>query len=207
MGYHGAAVLHYVPALKHTYLSEVNLSKIPSSVPVAASSDGAIKRSETRIRQDNGDLLESAIPSVAIVKDGGFYAEEYLDDPAVAADLIALLARKLQTNRLAGFVIEGTTPYGKMTSSVREAVLRKAIHCGLPVVRVGRGNSEGFADPHEYFIAGSNLTATKARMLLMACLLKFGSLPPANNPDEPTSAELAATRAAVAAYQKIFDTH
>jgi hypothetical protein len=44
-------------------------------------------------------------------------------------------------------------------------------------------------------------------MLLMACLLKFGSLPPANNPDEPTSAELAATRAAVAAYQKIFDTH
>jgi hypothetical protein len=144
---------------------------------------------------------------VAIVKDGGFYAEEYLDDPAVAADLIALLARKLETNRLAGFVIEGTTPYGKMTSSVREAALRKAIYCGLPVVRVGRGNSEGFADPHEYFIAGSNLTATKARMLLMACLLKFGSLPPANNPDEPTSAELAATRAAVAAYQKIFDTH
>ena len=83
----------------------------------------------------------------------------------------------------------------------------KAIHCGLPVVRVGRGNPEGFADPHEYFIAGSNLTATKARMLLMACLLKFGSLPPAKNPDDPTSAELTATRAAVAVYQGIFDTH
>jgi L-asparaginase len=207
MGYHGAAVLHYVPALKHTYLSEVNLSKIPSFVPVVSSSDGAIKRSDTRNRQDNGDLLESAIPSVAIIKDGGFYAEEYLDDPTVAADLLALLARKLETNRLAGFIIEGTTPYGKMTSSVREAVLRKAIYCGLPVVRVGRGNPEGFADPHEYFIAGSNLTATKARMLLMACLLKFGSLPPARNADEPTSAELAATRAAVAAYQRIFDTH
>jgi hypothetical protein len=207
MGYHGAAVLHYVPALKHTYLSEVNLSRIPSSVPVVSSSDGTIKRSEMRIREDNGDLLESAIPSVAIVKDGGFYAEEYLDDPAVTADLVALLARKLETNRLAGFVIEGTTPYGKMTSSVRQRVLRKAIHSGLPVVRVGRGNPEGFADPDEYFIAGSNLTATKARMLLMACLLKFGSLPPARNPDEPTPTELSAIRTAVAAYQKIFDTH
>jgi L-asparaginase len=207
MGYHGAAVLHYVPALRHTYLSEVNLSRIPSSVPVVSSSDGTIKRSETKIRQDNGDLLESAIPSVAIVKDGGFYAEEYLDDPAVTADLVALLARKLESNRLAGFVIEGTTPYGKMTSSVRQRVLRKAIYSGLPVVRVGRGNPEGFADPDEYFIAGSNLTATKARMLLMACLLKFGSLPPARNPDEPTSAELSAIRTAVAAYQKIFDTH
>jgi hypothetical protein len=207
MGYHGAAVLHYVPALKHTYLSEVNLSRIPSSVPVVSSSGGVLKRSETKIRQDDGDLLEGAIPSVAIVKDGGFYAEEYLDDPAVTADLIALLARKLETNRLAGFVIEGTTPYGKMTSSVRQAVLRKAIYSGLPVVRVGRGNPEGFADPDAYFIAGSNLTATKARMLLMACLLKFGSLPPARNPDDPTSAELSAIRTAVAAYQKIFDTH
>jgi hypothetical protein len=207
MGYHGAAVLHYVPALKHTYLSEVNLSKIPSSVLIVSSSDGVIKRSEVKTREDDGDLLESAIPSVAIVKDGGFYAEEYLDDPVVTADLVALLARKLEANRLAGFIIEGTTPYGKMTSSVRQRMLRKAIYSGLPVARVGRGNPEGFADPDEYFIAGSNLTATKARMLLMACLLKFGSLPPAKNPDDPTAAELSAIRTAVAAYQKIFDTH
>jgi hypothetical protein len=207
MGYHGAAVLHYLPALKHTYLSEVNLSKLPSSVLVASRADGVIKQSEVKTRLDNGDLLESAIPSVAIIKDGGFYAEEYCDHPDVTADLIASVERKLDANRLAGFVIEGTTPYGKMTSSVRQAVLRKAIYAGLPVVRVGRGNPEGFADPDEYFIGGSNLTATKARMLLMACLLKFGSLPPAENPDKPTTAEIAATTAAVAAYQKIFDTH
>jgi L-asparaginase len=207
MGYHGAAVLHYVPALKHTYLSELNLSKMPSSVPVVFGSGGIIKRTEMKTREANGDLLESAIPSVAIVKDGGFYAEEYLDDPSVTADLIALLARKLDAGRLAGFVIEGTTPYGKMTSSVRQTMMRRAIYSGLPVARVGRGNPEGFADPDAYFIAGSNLTATKARMLLMACLLKFGSLPPAQDPENPTSAELAATRTAVAAYQAIFDTH
>lgn len=207
MGYHGAAVLHYVPALKHTYLSEVNLSKIPSFVLVARAAAGRIDRMETKIREANGDLLDSAIPSVAIVKDGGFYAEEYFDDPSVTADLVALVERKLGAGRLAGFIIEGTTPYGKMTSSVRQAVLQRAIYSGLPVARVGRGSPEGFADPHDYFIAGSNLTATKARLLLMACLLKLGSLPPAKNPDQPTADELAATRKAVATYQAIFDTH
>ena len=44
-------------------------------------------------------------------------------------------------------------------------------------------------------------------MLLMACLLKFGSLPPAKDPDNPTSDELAATRKAVADYQSMFNTH
>ncbi len=207
MGYHGAAVLHYVPALHHTYQSEVNLSKIPSSVVVVRAEGGRIVPIETTIRDAAGDLLEGAIPSVSIVKDGGYFAEEYFDDPSVTADLVALVAQKLRGHRLAGFVAEGLTPYGTMTSSVRQAVLQKAIYSGLPVARVGRGSPEGFADPHEYFIAGSNLTSTKARMLLMACLLKLGSLPPAKDPDHPTADELAATRKAVAAYQAIFDTH
>ena len=61
---------------------------------------------------------------------------------------------------------------------------------------------------HEpYFIGGSNLTATKARLLLMACLMKFGSLPPAADPDHATPAETAAVRKKVAEYQRIFDTH
>jgi hypothetical protein len=176
-------------------------------VPVVSSVNDVLTRKDVKTREENGDLLESAIPSVAIVKDGGFFAEEYFDDPAVTADLVALLATRLAANRLAGFIIEGTTPYGKMTSSVRQAVLRKAVYSGLPVARVGRGNPEGFADPDDFLIAGSNLTATKARMLLMACLLKFGSLPPAKDPDAPTPAELAAIKKAVAAYQSIFDTH
>jgi L-asparaginase len=62
---------------------------------------------------------------------------------------------------------------------------------------------EGFADPRDYFIAGSNLTSPKARMLLMACVLRFGSLPPAKDPANSTPDELAATRKAVAAYQRV----
>ncbi len=58
----------------------------------------------------------------------------------------------------------------------------RAIYSGLPVVRVGRGNTEGFVPLHDpSFIGGSNLTATKARLFLMACLMKFGALPPAAN--------------------------
>jgi L-asparaginase len=41
----------------------------------------------------------------------------------------------------------------------------------------------------------------------MACLKKFGSLPPAANPDHPTPKEAAAIRKRVADYQTVFDTH
>ncbi len=207
LGYHGAAVLHYLPALRHTYRSDVNLSKIPSSVPVVRIDNGRLMRADVTIRDNSGDLLESAIPSVSIVKDGSYTAEDYFDDASVTEDLTIRVEQKLRLNRLGGFVTEGLSPYGSMTSSVRQAVLQRAIFSGLPVVRVGRGNPEGFADPHPYFIPGSNLTSTKARMLLMACLLKLGSLPPAKDPDNPTADELAATRKAVAAYQAIFSTH
>jgi L-asparaginase len=43
--------------------------------------------------------------------------------------------------------------------------------------------------------------------LLIASLMKFGALPPAANPDQPTAAEKAAVREKVASYQSVFDTH
>jgi L-asparaginase len=86
--------------------------------------------------------------------------------------------------------------------------LLRAVHGALPVIRVGRANTEGFVPLHDpSFIGGSNLTATKARLLLMACLMKFGSLPPAVHPDQPTSEEATAVCKKVAAYQTAFDTH
>jgi hypothetical protein len=83
----------------------------------------------------------------------------------------------------------------------------------MPVVCVGRGNTGGFvprnpaADNGGLFVTGSNLTATKARMLLMAALLRLGRLPAPHDPAQPTPDELASIRAAVAAYQSIFDCH
>jgi hypothetical protein len=75
-------------------------------------------------------------------------------------------------------------------------------------VKCGRGNTAGFTPRQEpWAISGSNLTATKARVLLLAALLQLGALPVAADPGYPTPDELARTHAAVAAYQHIFDTH
>lgn len=41
----------------------------------------------------------------------------------------------------------------------------------------------------------------------MACLMKFGSLPPASDPLNPTQAELESVKAKQAEYQAVFDTH
>lgn len=57
------------------------------------------------------------------------------------------------------------------------------------------------------FIGASNLSSTKARLLLMATLMKLGSLPPAMDPDHPTAAERAATDENLAEYRRIFRCH
>ena len=91
--------------------------------------------------------------------------------------------------------------------SPRHLAMLRAVCSGMPVARVGRGNNEGFTQAVDLFIGGGNLTSTKARLLLMACLMKFGSLPPAANPEQPTKAELDAIRARLVAFQAVFDTH
>jgi hypothetical protein len=96
-----------------------------------------------------------------------------------------------------------------MTESVN-AALNLAVLSGIPVVRVGRGNAEGFAPPptqRDWVVSGSNLTSTKARLLLMACLMRFGAFPPAADPHHPTEAELDAIRAKRDEYQAVFNTH
>jgi L-asparaginase len=86
--------------------------------------------------------------------------------------------------------------------------MRRASFSGMPVVLVGRGNAEGFVPPPVVpFIGGRNLTATKARLLLMACLMKFGSLLAAADPDRPTAIEIEAVQEKRGQYQEVFDTH
>lgn len=199
----GTPYVMYAPAYKHTAKSDVNMSKLPETV-LAAKQGGPVT---VAIKDSNGKLLADAIPSVSIVKDGGYMAEAFGDDPAPEADLAFLIEYKLGTGRLGGFVIEGLVPYGAATSEVRAAMLRRASLGGLPVVRVGRGYPEGFADPEAWSIAGLNLTSTKARLLLMACLMKFGSLPAAADPTSPTASELDAFKEALSAYQQVFNTH
>lgn len=206
-GHDGAPLLHYLPATRHTYLSDVNMTRMPAEVLGVRRSQRGIETVPVRIKNDAGELLESAIPKVSIVKDGSYVADDYDEDAEREVDILALLDYKLAHAPLSGFIIEGLTPYGIMTSMARYRLMLKAVHMGLPVVRVGRGNTEGFVPKHDRFISGSNLTSTKARILLMAALMTLGALPPAADPDNPSSQELAAIREKVAAYQAIFDSH
>lgn len=203
----GMPYLMYVPAYRHTAESAVNLTRLPTSVSATRLTEKGLTTVDVAIKDAEGHLLADAIPLVSIVKDGGFTADAFGDDPALEADLGFLIRHRLESGRLCGFVIEGLVPYGSATSELRAAMLRQASFSGAPVVRVGRGYPEGFADPDPLTIAGMNLTSTKARLLLMACLMKFGSLPAAADPARPTASEIEASKKAIADYQHVFDTH
>ena len=203
----GVPYMTYVPAYKHTAASDVNLTRLPAFVKATRLGPTGLETYDFAIKDASGRLLADAIPAVSILKDGGYFADDFGDDPAQEPDLLMQIDLKLKSGRLGGFVVEGLVPYGMGTSELRMRMLRRASYQGLPMVRVGRGAQEGFADPDPYSIAGLNLTATKARLLLMAALMKLGHLPAARDPDQPTGEEVAATRAALAAYQQIFNTH
>jgi len=203
----GRLALTYLPAYKHTYLSDLKITGLPSTVMAVRKSGAGIQLASKQIKDSSGKLLADAIPVVSIVKDGSYSGIDFGDDPALELDLVASIDHKLAMGHLAGFIVEGLVPYGSSASQARHKLMLKAAFSGIPVAKVGRGAPEGFADPHEFQIAASNLTATKARFLLMACLLKFGSYPPAKDPDQPAPAELDAIRKMVAQYQSVFDTH
>jgi hypothetical protein len=203
----GRMHLTYLPAYKHTYLSDLKLTTLPTSVKGARRGANGIELVDVAVKDSAGKLLADAIAVVSIIKDGSYSGIDFGDDPELEVDIIASIQHKLAMGRLAGFIVEGLVPYGAMPSQARHKLMVRAAFSGIPVAKVGRNAPEGFVDPHEFEIAASNLTATKARLLLMACLLKFGSFPPAKDPDHPTDTEVDAVKAAVAKYQSIFDSH
>jgi hypothetical protein len=200
-------VLVFLPARRHTYLSDVNVTRLPATVMGLQRSGGALVPVPVAIKNAQGELLGEAIPRVTIVKSGNYHADHYEDEPEREVDILARLEQNLEDSPLAGFVIEGLSPYGTPTANAPNTALLRAVYSGMPVVSVGRGNNEGFTAQRDVFLGGNNLTATKARLLLMACLMKLGSLPPAADPDHPSEGEREAVLAKLAQYQAIFDSH
>lgn len=200
-------VLRYLPATKHTWHSEVNVTRLPETVSGLAGEGFSARHVPVRVKGERGEIMESAIPKVSVVKDVSYHEDDFDGDPMQEVDVLALIARKLSTAPLSGFVLEGLNPYGKAASSSRNRILAIAAHLGFPVVNVGRGNTEGFSIGGGPVIRGSNLTATKAVVLLRLCIMKFGMLPPAADPMRPTAEEVSATMRGIEDYQAIFDTH
>jgi L-asparaginase len=209
MGHAGGAVLTFRPVRRHTWCSAVRATQVPREVQGVRAVDGEIVAVPVQVRDERGALRPDAMPSVTIVKHARYLARSTSGDPFDEVEIQARIARSVRRAPLAGFVLEGTAPYGDATNSIR-AALRAAALSGMPVVRVGRGDAGGMvtpARPEDLLISGSNLTSTKARILLIACLLTLGGFPPARDPLQPTSSEVAGVAEKVARFQQVFDTH
>jgi L-asparaginase len=208
MGHPGEPQFSFKPVKRHTHRSAVNLSQLSNEVQGSRVQGSTVGTGTVAIKDGEGNLLPAAIPRVTIVKHARYLSEDTSGNASSEVDILARIEKNLRDASLAGFVAEGSAPFGAMSNSV-DAALKRATFSGMPVVKVGRGNAGGFVDAKRdpLAIAGSNLTATKARLLLMACLMKLGSLPPAADPAKPTAAETEATQAVLKQYQEIFDTH
>lgn len=201
MGGLGSPKLTYLPTRLHTHRSKLRFTTVPSEVPAVGGTIGDSTTIATQVKDRSGDLNAATMPTVQIVKFGRYHGQ---DD---GLEIIERTRANLAAANLGGFVAEGMSPYGLMNLAQDEA-LRIATFSGHPTVVVGRGNTGGMAsDLGPLVISGDNLTATKARMLLLACLLRFGSLPPARDPRRPTKDEYRATKTALAKLEEIFATH
>ncbi|MDP2603752.1 MAG: asparaginase domain-containing protein [Deltaproteobacteria bacterium] len=208
MGHPGAPQFSFKTVKRHTHNSQVNLAQLPREVQGSRVQGSTIQTISVAVKDSDGDLRPTAISTVMIAKHARYLPEDTSGDASSEVDILARVEKNLRAAPLAGFVAEGSAPFGAMSNAV-DAALQRATFSGMPVVKVGRGNAGGYVDPTRdpLAIAGSNLTATKARLLLMACLMKFGCLPPAVDPAKPTAAETEATKAKLKQYQEIFDTH
>jgi L-asparaginase/Glu-tRNA(Gln) amidotransferase subunit D len=208
MGHPGLPQFSFRTVKRHTYNSLVNVTSLPRAAQGSRAQGSKVLTIDVPIKNDVGELLPTAIPKITIIKHARYLPEDTTGDADQEVDILARTEKNLADAPLAGFVAEGSAPFGAMSNSV-DAALKRATFSGMPVVKVARGNAAGFVDATRdpLAIAGSNLTATKARLLLMACLMKFGCLPPAADPSTPSDAETEVTKAKLKQYQAVFDTH
>ena len=200
--------LWYKPTARHTWNSAVNLTQLPSTLQGVKEVNGKITNVQVQIKDDDGLLLGKAIPKVTMVRYNHYIHDNSLTSPEEEVEILARIEKNLRDSPLSGFVAEGTISAGRTQESLEKAIDIASLS-GMPVVRVSRGDEAGRVRPDasNLTIEGSNLTAAKARLLLMAALMKFGSLPWAVDPRNPTQEEKEAVRKTVEQYQEVFNTH
>ncbi len=131
--------LTFVPVKKHTHTSNVNLTNLPTHVQ-GVDREGEI---DVAIKNDQGELLESAIPKVTIIKYARYYSDDVSDGPDTVVEVQGRIEKNLADSPLSGFVLEGNSPYSAGDVPTLAALKRAAL-TGMPVARVGRGHHEGF---------------------------------------------------------------
>lgn len=205
----------YRPNYKAMSNSEVRLPVLPSVVEfLNETSTGKLDR--IKIKDEQGNLLANSIPRVKIIKYASYSEEDNTGDPRNEIDVMAWLSKSKEEQanpatdapKMHGLVFEGLASSATGALSQMKALDITALS-GIPVVRVGRGDPGGkvVADDSDLTIEGSNLDATKARMLLAASMLKLGRLPRAVDPFNPSNQDKIAVMNKITEFQEIFETH
>jgi len=202
----------YRPDYRHTIDSQMGLGSLPETAEFREyADDSAMVR--LRVKDEDGFLIGEAIPRVNIIKYGAFMDEGDALEPGIEVDIMARIAQsnldQTEGNRvLQGLVLEGDSPYAMGTAG-QSLALEIAAFSGMPVVRVGRSDPGGLVPEfwRDHTIRGNNLDANKARILLMASMLKLGALPRARDPHNPSPKERRTLLEKVEEFQDIFEQH
>ncbi|MDB6092711.1 MAG: hypothetical protein JWM32_273 [Verrucomicrobia bacterium] len=201
--------LTFLPTRRFGHASEVRFTQLPDHVAgVLINGEGRWANQSVAVKDPGGKLRGEAIPQVEAVDLSDWMTGTTGPNAKAAQRLVQdALARCVADSPLVGLVAESVQ--GGHFDQVEVEALNQAALQGVPVVKVFRGANAGFVypDPGNLFIEGSNLNSSKARVLLMACLLRYGSLPIPLDAKQPTPAELEKIRAQLALYQAVFDTH
>lgn len=201
--------LTFLPLNRYGHGSEVRYGALPAQVTGSRrTTAGGFESVLVAIKDEHGRLRGQSIPEVELLDFNAWMTANPpgVPDP-VGARVEAAITRCLGEAPLAGLVCEAPTS-GHFDRNDALALDQAALS-GVVVVKVSRGNPATFLSEvaENLLIEGSNLNANKARVLLMACLLRFGCPPPAKDPAHPTESEAAAVRTHLAKIQAIFNTH
>jgi len=216
LGGHGGVIgtaanpkLTFLPTTRFGRTSEVRYSLIPTVVPgLRRAPGGAIRRVEVKVKDAAGRLCGDAIPAVELADFNAWMTANPPGAPdPVVARIDAAIDRCLGESALCGLI--AVAPTGGHFDHLDEITINRAAMSGLVTVKVYRGTPRMFVggSAGSLYLAGGNLNANKARVLLMACLMRFGCPPPAADPAHPTSAEIDAVRAHLVRMQEVFDSH
>jgi len=216
MGGHGGVIgttagpkLVFLPLNRHGRSSEVRYSAIPKTVPgLRRAANGRIEQAPVAVKDEAGLLRGDAIPEVELLDFNSWMTSNPPGTPdPVVPRVESAITRCLGEAPLCGLVAEA--PTSGHFDRHDALMLDQAALSGFVIVKVSRGTPGAFmgAVEENLLVEGSNLNANKARVLLMACLLRFGCPPPAADPAHPTEAEKTAVRNHLAKIQEVFNSH
>ncbi len=137
-------MLTFLPTKKHTYISEVNLTKLPSRVSGVRRDGERIVHGDVSVKASQGDLLPNAIPKVTIVKHARYLQGALSDDEAAVVEVMSRIDKNLENAGLSGFVLEGNAPY----SAADEATMAALRYAELDAIRSRVASYQAVFDWH-----------------------------------------------------------